>query len=165
MLVLSRKLKQEIIIGDNIKITVLKVKGNTVRLGIEAPREVHVVRGELPQVSKDGSETEADANACSSDSEEIVDTAEFTVVFSKSSELETEQSNSMDVIPFEASQESQNKTSGSAKNLGKRSGVAATPALDPQPESIQFRGRLPESLRHNRLKDIVNQLASKQPKS
>ena len=48
MLVLTRKLNQEILIGDNVKITVLKVKGNTVRLGIEAPRDVRIVRGELP---------------------------------------------------------------------------------------------------------------------
>ena len=48
MLVLSRKQNQEIHIGDQVKITVLKVKGNTVRLGIEAPRSVRVVRGELP---------------------------------------------------------------------------------------------------------------------
>jgi carbon storage regulator CsrA len=48
MLVLSRKQQQEIIVGDNVKITVLKIKGNTVRLGIEAPRDVRVVRGELP---------------------------------------------------------------------------------------------------------------------
>ena len=39
MLVLSRKQHQDIVIGDDIKITVLKVKGNTVRLGIEAPRD------------------------------------------------------------------------------------------------------------------------------
>lgn len=49
MLVLSRKQNQEIIIGDDIKITVLKVRGNLVRIGIEAPKEVRVVRGELPR--------------------------------------------------------------------------------------------------------------------
>jgi carbon storage regulator CsrA len=48
MLVLSRKPEQEIVIGDNIKITVLRVKGNTVRLGIEAPSSIRVLRGELP---------------------------------------------------------------------------------------------------------------------
>ena len=48
MLVLSRKLQQQIKIGDQITVTVLKVKGNTVRLGIDAPRNVRVVRGELP---------------------------------------------------------------------------------------------------------------------
>jgi carbon storage regulator CsrA len=49
MLVLSRKQKQEILIGDDVKVTVLQVKGNTVRLGIEAPRNVKVIRGELPR--------------------------------------------------------------------------------------------------------------------
>ena len=53
MLVLSRKQQQEILLGDDIKITVLKVKGNTVRLGIEAPRDIRVVRGELPRQSED----------------------------------------------------------------------------------------------------------------
>lgn len=53
MLVLSRKQQQEIVIGDDIKVTVLKVKGNTVRLGIEAPRDVRVIRGELPRHTED----------------------------------------------------------------------------------------------------------------
>jgi carbon storage regulator CsrA len=47
MLVLTRKANQQIQIGENVVITVLAVKGNSVRLGIEAPREVRVVRGEL----------------------------------------------------------------------------------------------------------------------
>ncbi len=47
MLVLSRKQNQEIVIGDGIKITVLKIKGNTIRLGIDAPKDVKVIRGEL----------------------------------------------------------------------------------------------------------------------
>jgi|GEM_PF-1909065 len=47
MLVLTRKLDESLRIGDNIKITVLRVKGNTVRIGIEAPRDVRVVRSEL----------------------------------------------------------------------------------------------------------------------
>ncbi|MEZ6092861.1 MAG: carbon storage regulator [Pirellulaceae bacterium] len=50
MLVLSRKTQQEVIIGENVRITVLQIKGNTVRLGIEAPRDIRVVRGELPAV-------------------------------------------------------------------------------------------------------------------
>jgi carbon storage regulator CsrA len=49
MLVLTRKLQQQIKIGDQITVTILKVKGNTVRVGITAPREVRVVRGELPR--------------------------------------------------------------------------------------------------------------------
>jgi len=49
MLVLTRKLQQQIKIGEQITVTILKVKGNTVRVGISAPREVRVVRGELPK--------------------------------------------------------------------------------------------------------------------
>ncbi len=49
MLVLTRKLQERIRIGDNVTITVLRVKGNAVRIGIEAPREVRVVRAELPR--------------------------------------------------------------------------------------------------------------------
>ena len=49
MLVLTRKLQQQIKIGDQITVTILKVKGSTVRVGITAPREVRVVRGELPK--------------------------------------------------------------------------------------------------------------------
>ena len=48
MLVLTRKNKEQIQIGDNITVTVLRVKGKSVRIGIEAPRDVRVVRSELP---------------------------------------------------------------------------------------------------------------------
>lgn len=47
MLVLCRKPQQQIRIGENIVITVLQIKGQTVRIGIEAPRDVHVLRTEL----------------------------------------------------------------------------------------------------------------------
>jgi len=47
MLVLTRKYQEKIRIGNNITITVLRMKGKAVRLGIEAPVEVPVVRGEL----------------------------------------------------------------------------------------------------------------------
>lgn len=47
MLVLSRKIDESIQIGDDVTITVIKVKGNTVRLGISAPADVRVMRGEL----------------------------------------------------------------------------------------------------------------------
>jgi len=58
MLVLTRKLQQQIKIGSEITVTILKVKGNTVRVGIDAPREVRVVRGELPKL---GATTEVEA--------------------------------------------------------------------------------------------------------
>src|SRR5262245_6565565 len=47
MLVLTRKYQEKIRIGDNITITVLRTKGKAVRLGIEAPMDVPVIRGEL----------------------------------------------------------------------------------------------------------------------
>ncbi len=47
MLVLTRKYQEKIRIGENITITVLRMKGKAVRLGIEAPANVPVVRGEL----------------------------------------------------------------------------------------------------------------------
>ncbi|EAQ81391.1 carbon storage regulator [Blastopirellula marina] len=49
MLVLTRKQQEKIQIGDDIVITILKVKGNSIRVGIEAPKDVRVVRGELPK--------------------------------------------------------------------------------------------------------------------
>ena len=47
MLVLSRKLTESIHIGDSVVVTVLEIRGNKVRLGIDAPKEVHVLRSEL----------------------------------------------------------------------------------------------------------------------
>ncbi len=47
MLILSRKVGQKIVIGDNITIVVNRVAGNRVTLGIEAPDDVHIMRGEL----------------------------------------------------------------------------------------------------------------------
>ena len=47
MLVLTRKLMEKLFIGDDICITVVRLEGGQVRLGIEAPREVLVVRAEL----------------------------------------------------------------------------------------------------------------------
>lgn len=47
MLVLSRKKDEAIHIGDNIRIVVVEVQGNKVRLGIEAPKDVSVHRHEV----------------------------------------------------------------------------------------------------------------------
>lgn len=49
MLVLSRKVGERILIGPNIAVTVVRVTGGGVRLGIEAPPELAVVREELAQ--------------------------------------------------------------------------------------------------------------------
>ncbi|MDI9637374.1 carbon storage regulator CsrA [Kamptonema cortianum] len=47
MLVLTRKVNQSIIIGDEIEIVVLEVRGEQVRIGIKAPRNVDVHRKEI----------------------------------------------------------------------------------------------------------------------
>lgn len=47
MLVLTRKLREQIFIGDDITITICRLGNNQVRLGIEAPSHVPIVRSEL----------------------------------------------------------------------------------------------------------------------
>ena len=52
MLVLTRKQRQQITIGENITITVLRIKGQAVRIGIEAPEGVRILRAELNAIDK-----------------------------------------------------------------------------------------------------------------
>lgn len=47
MLVLTRKLMEKLYIGNEVCVTVVRLEGGQVRLGIEAPREISVVRAEL----------------------------------------------------------------------------------------------------------------------
>ena len=47
MLVLNRRVGEKLIIGGNIEITVLAIKGNQIRVGIEAPKEISVIREEI----------------------------------------------------------------------------------------------------------------------
>lgn len=47
MLVLTRKAGESIVIGDDVVVTVLEVRGGQVRIGIEAPREVTIYRAEV----------------------------------------------------------------------------------------------------------------------
>ena len=53
MLVLTRKLGESIAIDDNIKITVVQIKGKQVRLGIKAPKETKIHREEVYQAIQD----------------------------------------------------------------------------------------------------------------
>ncbi|MGQ9576684.1 MAG: carbon storage regulator [Thermoguttaceae bacterium] len=54
MLVLSRRENERIRLGDSIVVTVIRVAGDRVRLGIEAPAEVVVLRGELDRPQHSG---------------------------------------------------------------------------------------------------------------
>ena len=54
MLVLTRKAKQQIQIGPYVTITILQIKGQAVRVGIEAPKDVTVLRSELAAKLLDG---------------------------------------------------------------------------------------------------------------
>ncbi len=53
MLILTRRADESLMIGDDIKITVLGIKGNQVRIGIDAPKDVPVHREEIYQRIKD----------------------------------------------------------------------------------------------------------------
>ena len=47
MLILTRKVNEKIVIGDNIVVTLIDVKGDQVKLGVEAPKNVKVFRQEI----------------------------------------------------------------------------------------------------------------------
>lgn len=62
MLVLSRRLGESVVIGDDVVVTVLEVRGDVVRIGVDAPRSVQVRREELVAAV-----AEANQSAASSD--------------------------------------------------------------------------------------------------
>jgi carbon storage regulator CsrA len=62
MLVLSRKVGEEIVIGSNIRVRVLAVQGNQIRLGFIAPREVAIQRQELLDPGRDNKRTRPSAD-------------------------------------------------------------------------------------------------------
>lgn len=54
MLVLSRHLNEEIIINDTIRVVVIDIRGDKVRLGIDAPQDVKIARREIWEATKNG---------------------------------------------------------------------------------------------------------------
>ena len=60
MLILTRRVGETVMIGDNVTVTVLGVKGNQVRLGVNAPKDVSVHREEIYERIKQ--ETGGDSN-------------------------------------------------------------------------------------------------------
>lgn len=63
MLVLSRKINQSVMIGDDIEVIVLETKGDTAKLGIVAPRDVKVFRQEIYLAIKDENQRSAQPTA------------------------------------------------------------------------------------------------------
>lgn len=49
MLVLSRKKSERIVVGKNVVITIVDIGGKNVRIGVEAPKDVLILRGELAE--------------------------------------------------------------------------------------------------------------------
>lgn len=68
MLVLTRKPNQSIQIGENITVNIVKVRGNTIQIGIEAPKDIAIVRTELLEREENASR-DADTHADEIDAE------------------------------------------------------------------------------------------------
>ena len=65
MLILTRRVGESLMIGDDVNVTVLGIKGNQVRIGVSAPKEVAVHREEIYQriqQEQDGSERVVNGN-------------------------------------------------------------------------------------------------------
>jgi len=65
MLILTRRVGESVMIGDDVTITVLRVKGNQVRIGVNAPRTVSVQREEIVVRIKDEKSSDRGGEAAS----------------------------------------------------------------------------------------------------
>jgi len=71
MLILSRKINEKVIIGDDITISIIEVRGDQVRLGIDAPKKIRVFRQEVFEAIKN-------ENKAASESASIIPKVDFT---------------------------------------------------------------------------------------
>jgi carbon storage regulator len=70
MLVLTRKKNESIIINGNISVVVVEIRGDKVRLGVEAPKEVSVHRSEVAEAILRNARREAEAKQMAKDAEQ-----------------------------------------------------------------------------------------------
>ena len=76
MLILSRRIDDTIVIDENITVRVIAIENGQVKLGIEAPRSVPVVRGELiAAVAAENSEAKHSGHASQADPNQAIDQA------------------------------------------------------------------------------------------
>jgi carbon storage regulator len=62
MLILSRKLNEKIMIGDDISVSIIEIRGDQVKLGVDAPRSVKVYRREVFDAIMDENRAAADSS-------------------------------------------------------------------------------------------------------
>jgi carbon storage regulator CsrA len=113
MLVLSRKQQQQIKIGEQITVTILRVSGSTVRVGIQAPRDVRVIRGELPK--EDASQAEHTAASAVQDGTVEIGTVEIGTAEIGTAEIGTAEIGAIELVvgsdePSEALDETLDET-------------------------------------------------------
>ena len=63
MLILTRRINESLVIGDDVTVTILGIKGNQVRIGVDAPRDVSVNREELAHKGDETPTSRADKDA------------------------------------------------------------------------------------------------------
>jgi len=72
MLVLTRKIGERVLIGDDIVVTILDVRGDGVRVGIDAPRGIRIQRDEVVQAVSEANQEAREHAAATDDPEELI---------------------------------------------------------------------------------------------